>query len=103
MTAKARVEYDIFNDGVKVFVKAGDLLLSFPPVEYHQASEGDGSSTLVGPLMLHEDEARAVYEALASYFGGLGADMTALRKDYDAERRRVDKFIDLVIRTAGDV
>lgn len=44
-------------------------------------------------LSLQEDEARAIYEALADYFGHAGHDTRALRKDYDAERGRVDKLI----------
>ena len=39
------------------------------------------------------DNARAIYEALADYFGHAGHDIRALRKDYDAERARVDKLI----------
>lgn len=46
-------------------------------------------------LRFHDDDvARALYEALANYFGGTGHDTRALRKDYDAERERVDKMID---------
>ena len=98
MTAKARVEYDVLRDGVRIFVRANNLALSFPPTDQVLVSDDTESSTQVEPLRLREDEARAVYEALAAYYGGLGADMTALRRDYDAERKRVDKFIDWQLR-----
>ena len=38
-----------------------------------------------------------IYEALADYFGHSGHDTRALRKDYDAERARVDKLINNLI------
>jgi hypothetical protein len=50
-------------------------------------------------LFLPEDVAEALYIALGSYFGS-PADSRQLRADYDAERRRVDKFIDVIIQQA---
>jgi hypothetical protein len=44
-------------------------------------------------LHIREDDARAIYEALAEHFGHNGHDVRALRKDYDAERSRVDRLI----------
>lgn len=49
------------------------------------------------PLWLAEDEARALYEALADYFGHTGNDGRALRRDYEDERKRVDRLIGAVI------
>jgi hypothetical protein len=46
---------------------------------------------------LDEDAARALLDALAAYFGGTGAVQT-LRRDYDAERARVDRLIDKLLR-----
>lgn len=54
-----------------------------------------------GPQMPHDDArlrisneaARALYEALAEHFGHAGHDARALRRDYEAERKRVDTFI----------
>ncbi|MCW2915521.1 MAG: hypothetical protein JWN52_3589 [Actinomycetia bacterium] len=40
-------------------------------------------------LTLHDGEARALLDALANHYGG-AEDTRALRRDYDAERRRVD-------------
>jgi hypothetical protein len=52
-----------------------------------------------GPtLVLEEDEARALLDALTRYYHG-AEDTRALRKDYDAERARVDKLTG----TLGDV
>jgi hypothetical protein len=52
-----------------------------------------------GPtLVLEEDEARALLDALTRYYHG-AEDTRALRKDYDAERARVDKLT----ATLGDV
>lgn len=43
-----------------------------------------------------EDEARALLEALIRSFEG-AEDTRQLRKDYEAERLRVDKFIDALV------
>lgn len=68
----------------------------------------DGSRTTLNPedqtpseptITLLEAEARALLSALLRHFEG-GDDMRALRKDYDAERGRVDKLTDAVIHFA---
>ncbi|HMM95287.1 hypothetical protein [Phycicoccus sp.] len=53
--------------------------------------------------MLHmpEEAARALYEALAERFGGTGHDTRALRRDYDDERKRVDKLTDALVGIAA--
>jgi hypothetical protein len=51
-------------------------------------------------LNMDEPVARALYEALARYFGG-APDMATVRRDYDAERARVDKFIEHLLRVAS--
>jgi hypothetical protein len=43
-------------------------------------------------LTLRQDHARALLSSLLTHFEG-GEHTTRLRKDYDAERARVDKFI----------
>lgn len=48
-------------------------------------------------LVLSVDDARAIYEALGEHFGHAGASAAALRKDYDAERRRVDTLTAAVL------
>ena len=44
-------------------------------------------------LRIRTEAARALYEALADHFGHAGHDARALRRDYEAERKRVDTFI----------
>ena len=51
------------------------------------------------PLRLRDDLARSLLTALNSFYEG-GEDTRALRKDYDAERKRVDTLIAAVIQTA---
>jgi hypothetical protein len=53
-------------------------------------------------LVLEDDEARALLDALTRHFHG-AEDTRALRRDYDAERQRVDKMINaLITRPAGE-
>lgn len=49
------------------------------------------------PLRIPTDAARALYDALAQHFGGT-SNSKQLRADYDAERARVDKFINHLIK-----
>jgi hypothetical protein len=56
------------------------------------ASEGATTPT----LQLREDTARALLDILAQHFGGT-SNTQQLRKDYDAERARVDKLIQFAI------
>lgn len=51
---------------------------------------------LVEPIKIDEDVAKALYEALSRYYGST-QDTKQLRKDYDAERARVDKLIGAII------
>lgn len=44
-------------------------------------------------IRLGDSEARAILEALARHYGGAD-DTRALRRDYDAERKRVDRLTD---------
>jgi hypothetical protein len=95
-TARAIVEHDFARDGVKIglaldrnpttrVIRWGDPIVSI--LEPGAAMPDDGW------LRLDGDAARALYEALADHFGHSGHDARALRKDYDAERGRVDQFI----------
>lgn len=51
--------------------------------------EADPYAGVVPTFVLGDDEARAVLDALTRYFSG-AEDTRALRRDYDAERKRVD-------------
>jgi hypothetical protein len=46
----------------------------------------------IDPLVLTDDMARALLTALIRHYDG-GEDARSLRRDYDAERKRVDVFI----------
>jgi len=103
---RARVEYDAQFFGVRAVIGAAGGLRVWPletgpsrvfvqPGE--QAVVPEGSTEY---LRLNEEEARALYEALADYFGGTGHDTRALRRDYDDERKRVDRLTDAVVRIA---
>lgn len=98
MTAEAHIEHDWMNDGVRIAARLN-------PQQVLQW--GEVSVTTVDPmtapareswLELPTDVARALYEALADHFGHSGHDTRALRKDYEAERARVDRLIDAAIK-----
>lgn len=95
MTARAEVQFDPLSFGVRVAIAPSDqtvLIWDQPNVrviEEHNSSVADENVW----LRLREDQARALYESLTQYFGHTGHDARALRQDYEAERRRVDKLI----------
>jgi hypothetical protein len=102
VTARARVETDWMHLGVRIWLgnvtPAGSQVIDFAAVavEYNTdpAVEPDAQ-----PLRLSNEEARALYGALADHFGHNGTDTRALRQDYDAERARVDQFITALTRS----
>ena len=53
-------------------------------------------------LALPDDMARALLDALMQHYQG-AEDTRALRRDYDAERARVDKLTDALIGIAGEL
>jgi hypothetical protein len=50
----------------------------------------------VEPLRLTDDQARSLLAGLLAHYQG-GDDLRSLRRDYDAERARVDKLVDAVL------
>lgn len=102
--ALARVEYDYRIDGPAIYVRRDrDVMVNFAEVEYKRIGHHEAPADDVQPLRLDNDTARALYETLADYFGGSGHDTRALRKDYDAERKRVDRLIDHLTATPTTV
>jgi len=98
MTSKAHAEFDPVMFGVRIAVRREHgphrEYLQWEPLTVVTVTEGGA----VEPddrtwLRLPEDDARALYEALADHFGHAGHDTRALRRDYDDERRRVDHLI----------
>ena len=86
LTTKQKVPFVLrtFESLPAVFVPSG-----------HAAETPQGH---VPYLRLTDEEARAVYQALGEYFGTQVSDNRLLRADYEAERARVDKFIDTLTR-----
>lgn len=91
MSWTCHVEQDFMRDGVKIMwgdheartYSNGDVVVVGP----------DPASALdLEPLRLRDDLARSLLTALLRHFDG-GEDTRSLRKDYDAERKRVDIFI----------
>lgn len=101
MTSKAYVKEDWQRDGVAVAIlrerNGRRQLLTWSAGEVRDITDAPAAYSEPDPesfLNIQEDDARALYEALADYFGHAGHDIRALRKDYDAERKRVDRLID---------
>lgn len=109
MSSKGYVKDDWQMGGVAVAVireRAGSReLLTWVSGEVRvldrEGSAADPAEMWDSWLRLPEDDARALYEALAEHFGHAGHDIRALRKDYDAERARVDRLIGAVIKEAS--
>lgn len=98
MNSRAYAETDPMFLGVRIAVRrptldGGGTVLTWAQPDAKMVTEGGTQLDDNVWLRLHEDDARAMYEALAAHFGGTGHDTRALRKDYDAERARVDRLI----------
>ncbi len=103
-TWRTTVRYDPASDALAVVIGRGygDY------VQYVRSIGGEGGITIsdyplnaAPPLnelqmRIPEDIAKALLEALAEHFGGTG-DTRTLRKDYDAERARVDRLVNHLI------
>jgi hypothetical protein len=104
MTTKAVVEFDPRSFGLRVAIQRQHPdgvreTLSWKPVAV-VTTTGPTEPLDEAWLQLPEDDLRALYEALADHFGHSGHDVRALRRDYDAERGRVDKLIENLVRHA---
>ena len=106
---RAHVEYDWMRHGVKAVLAQTGRLRVWPETAYpaHVVYDAVSGEEPVIPegrtqwLQMDEDEARALYEALADYFGGAGHDTRALRRDYDDERKRVDQLTEAIVASAA--
>lgn len=96
---RAHAQWSLLHDAVHVHVSEGQYAYAWgrpervevPAATYAPPDAASG-------LLIPEDVARAVYEALAQHFGHVGHDGRALRKDYEAERARVDRLIEYATR-----
>ena len=99
MAAEAFVQDDWMRDGVKIAVRLSrseDVreMILWGDVAVTRITEANSAVPSEDAfLRLPNDIARAVYEALSRHFGGNVVDAVALRRDYEAERIRVDTFI----------
>ena len=94
MTARVGVEADWMRQGVNIHMSPGPgQVYLFEPIVVRTFDPERGTREDAQPLFLPEHVARALYEELADHFGHSGHDTRALRRDYDAERKRVDTFI----------
>lgn len=71
--------------GIQQYVEHGYPATALEPVE---------------PLHLSDDDARALLAALIRHYDG-GEDTRSLRRDYDAERKRVDLLISALLPVSG--
>ena len=98
MTARAYVEFDVLMDGVRIHLAetqhdgSGRYIARFADVEMERHETPGAIVDDPAPLRLPEDHARALYEALARFFGG-APDMAVVRADLQHERNRVDRLI----------
>ena len=95
-TARAAIEADWMRDGVKIAARLNpQQIIRWGEVSVSTAHPDDPAAAMPEDAWLHlpNDVARALYEALADHYGHSGHDTRALRKDYDAERARVDMLI----------
>lgn len=93
---RVHVEHDPLRRGVAVHVSLapGQACSFTQPDSVTVEPDVQAEAT---PLYLADDTARALYAALAEHYGHNGHDTRALRRDYDAERARVDKMLDRLL------
>lgn len=102
MSARVAIEDDWMRD--RTVVRLADVgehqidVYDFAAVSVHRVDRHEAAPDPVAPLSLTHDMARALYEALAAHFGG-HSETATLRKDYEAERARVDLFIAKAVRS----
>jgi hypothetical protein len=101
MTVKAHIEGNIMLQGIDVVLyrEEGDYTYVWKPGgdTVHTYDRNNPVQPDDEPMRLRDDEARALLTALLRHYEG-GEDARSLRRDYDAERRRVDAFIDYLTR-----
>lgn len=101
MTFRAYVATDIVGRGVAIDLVrhiGEDLVDVAEPLTVAFRREVPTSADVVTSPMLRlpEEAARALLDALAAHFGGT-SEVQTLRKDYIAERARVDKMLEFVM------
>lgn len=96
---RVQVADDFSRFGIAILIgnyEDGRCTASLQFTEFGQSWEEHERGAQIEPtLRLEHEEAEALLAALATRYQGVD-DQRALRKDYDAERGRVDKLIDVV-------
>lgn len=96
MTLRAHIRDDWTYAGISiVFARTaeGQPTLVWAPGQPGAGEITDGrTEPTIEPLRLYDDEGRVLLAALLRHYEG-SDDTRALRKDYDAERARVDRLI----------
>ena len=97
-------DYVALGGGVQVWLtqtrnnSGGPVTTIGQPVDIVMVDHPDHTAPPTEPTMrLPENAARALLDALSKHFGGT-TDVMSLRRDYDAERKRVDRMIDHLTR-----
>lgn len=77
----------------------GDEPVALVELGFHSArwQPVDPDATSPPTITIPDEVARALLDALSAHYGGTG-DTRALRRDYDAERARVDRLITALTR-----
>lgn len=104
-TPQVHIEREWMRDGIKMLwyrSSFGQQTVVWNPSSGVRAVVSDDTATdqTIEPLVLTDEDARALLTALLHYYDG-GEDTRTLRKDYDAERARVDRLIDTITRIAS--
>lgn len=102
MTIKARVIYDPQRLTSRLVISndKGRVITWEDGAPWWTESQGEATHLDLGT---DESIARAMYEALAEHFGGTAVNALQLRKDYEAERARVDRMIGGLLDTPTTV
>ncbi len=100
MPARAMIKDDPFAfNSVSIYLGRTmpeyEKLTIIEPMQVVESDHVQNTAVDEPSLRLPEDLARALLDALAAHFGGTSEAQT-LRSDYLAERKRVDKMIDLL-------
>lgn len=93
--ALARRHDDIFECVTQISVDTGT------DFNHGMAVETIQPGAMPPMLSLPAEAARALHDALSRHFGGT-SDTLQLRKDYDAERARVDRLVDVLSAVATE-
>lgn len=91
----AYAEQNWMRNGVDIGLREGNIVYNFSGITLERVEDGEVSP---GPLTIPLDAARALYESLAEMLGYSTVNAATIRQDLIHERKRVDKFIDHLLK-----